>query len=360
MTGTKVSLTLEEGTAWITLDGPERRNALDAQAARDLAAICDIIDADPAAGVAVITGTGRAFCSGADTAILNRIRAASPDQAYDGLDELYAGFRRFAGLKVPTVAAVNGAAVGAGLNLALAADLRVASAGAVFISGFAPLGMHPGGGHLHLIARAAGAAAAAYLGMFGQRMSAGQAFSALIRTADVHFDNVRVCDADLLGPAGGGMQTFLSTFNVSRLGNASELIGFGRRALELALRYAQQRQVGDNMVTDFQGIQWMVADSWTALEAASLARDLAAVVYDQGQDTALHTTAAKQLAIIGAESASRTAYSMTGGHSLYFDQPYTDIDNDIKVLKVAGGSSEIMRNYIARRILKDPGHEGVN
>jgi len=188
--------------------------------------------------------------------------------------------------------------------------------------------------------------------------------SRLIRTADVHFDHVRVRDADLLGPAGGGLQTFLSTFNVSRLGNASELIGLGRRAMELALRYAQQRQVGDNIVTDFQGIQWMVADSWTALHAASLARDLAAQVYDQGQEVAqevaLHTTAAKQLAITGAESASRTAYSMTGGHSLYFDQPYTDIDNEIKVLKVAGGSSEIMRNYIARRILKDPGHEGVN
>ena len=188
--------------------------------------------------------------------------------------------------------------------------------------------------------------------------------SRLIRTADVGFDHVRVRDADLLGPAGGGMQTFLSTFNVSRLGNASELIGFGRRTLELALRYAQQRQVGDNMVTDFQGIQWMVADAWTALHAASLARDLAAVVYDQGQEVAqevaLQTTAAKQLAIIGAESASRTAYSMTGGHGLYFDEPYTDIDNEIKVLKVAGGSSEIMRNYIARRILSDPGHEGVN
>ena len=114
------------------------------------------------------------------------------------------------------------------------------------------------------------------------------------------------------------------------------------------------------MVTDFQGIQWMVADAWTALHAASLARDLAAQVYDQGQDIALHTTAAKQLAVAAAENASRTAYSMTGGHSLYFDQPYTDIDNEIKVLKVAGGSSEIMRNYIARRILKDPGHEGVN
>jgi alkylation response protein AidB-like acyl-CoA dehydrogenase len=183
--------------------------------------------------------------------------------------------------------------------------------------------------------------------------------SRLIRTADVHFDGVRVRDADLLGPVGGGLQTFLSTFNVSRLGNASELIGYGRRAMELGLRYAQKRQVGDSMVSDFQGIQWMVADSWTALQAASLARDLAAVAHDRDEDIALHTTTAKQLAVVAAESASKTAYSLTGGHGLYFDQPYTDIDNDIKVLKVAGGSSEILRNYIARRILKDPGHEGL-
>jgi alkylation response protein AidB-like acyl-CoA dehydrogenase len=184
--------------------------------------------------------------------------------------------------------------------------------------------------------------------------------SRLIRTADVHFEDVRVRDADLLGSAGAGMQTFLSTFNVSRLGNASELIGFGRRSLELALRYAQERHVGESVVTDFQGIQWMIADAWTSLQAASLARDLAAVLYDQGDDIALHTTTAKQLAVIAAEGASKTAYSMTGGHSLYFDEPYTDIDNEIKVLKVAGGSSEIMRNFIARRILKDPDHEGVN
>src|SRR5580698_7901404 len=94
----------------------------------------------------------------------------------------------------------------------------------------------------------------------------------LIRTADVIFDRVRVPDAALLGPAGGGLKTFLSTFNISRLGNASELIGLGRRSLEVGLRYASQRQVGDGKVTDFQGIQWLVADAWTALQAASLAR----------------------------------------------------------------------------------------
>jgi alkylation response protein AidB-like acyl-CoA dehydrogenase len=181
----------------------------------------------------------------------------------------------------------------------------------------------------------------------------------LIRTADVEFDQVRVPDSARLGPAGGGLQTFLSTFNISRLGNASELIGLGRRSLELGLRYATGRQVGDGMVTDFQGIQWMVADAWAALQAASLARDDAALAHQRGEDIALHTTLAKQLSITAAEQACTAAYSLTGGHGLYFGEPYTDIGNDIKVLKVAGGSAEIMRNYIARRVLKDPGHEGL-
>lgn len=181
----------------------------------------------------------------------------------------------------------------------------------------------------------------------------------LIRTADVDFDRVRVPDSALLGPAGGGLETFLSTFNISRLGNASELIGLGRRALELGLGYASGRQVGDNMVTDFQGIQWMLADAWCDLQAASLARDDAALAHARGEDIALHTSTAKRLAIRAAEQASNASYSLVGGHGLYFDEPYTDIVNDIKVLKVAGGSAEILRNYLARRILKDPGHEGL-
>jgi len=181
----------------------------------------------------------------------------------------------------------------------------------------------------------------------------------LIRTADVEFDNVRIPDAARLGPVGGGLQTFLSTFNISRLGNASELIGLGRRALELGLRYAGEREVGDGVVTDFQGIRWMVADAWTSLQAASLTRDDAAIAHERGEDIALRTTTAKRLAISAADQASDASYSLVGGHGLYFDTPYTEIANDIKVLKVAGGSREIMRNYIAQRIMKDPGHEGL-
>lgn len=167
---TRVVVAVESGVARITLDGPERRNALDASSAEALVAACDGIDSDAGIGAAVITGAGAAFCSGADTAVLRRARIAAPDEAYELLDALYSGFRRFAQLRVPTVAAVAGAAVGAGLALALAADVRIATPEARFLSGFAPLGLHPGGGHLHLIDRAAGAGAAAHLAVFGRAL----------------------------------------------------------------------------------------------------------------------------------------------------------------------------------------------
>jgi alkylation response protein AidB-like acyl-CoA dehydrogenase len=181
----------------------------------------------------------------------------------------------------------------------------------------------------------------------------------LIRTADVIFDNVRVSDASRIGSVGGGLETFLSTFNISRLGNASELIGLGRRALEIAINYGNTRIVGTTHVTEFQGIQWMMADAWTSLQSASLARDQAALAHERGEDIALATTLAKRLAITAAELAMDTAFSMTGGEGLYHESPLLEISNDLRVLKVAGGSQEIMRNYIARSILKSTDHEGL-
>jgi alkylation response protein AidB-like acyl-CoA dehydrogenase len=134
----------------------------------------------------------------------------------------------------------------------------------------------------------------------------------LIPTADMYFDNVRLPDSALLGPAGRGMDTFLSTFNVSRLGNASELLGFGRQALAAAARYAERRQVGDNVVTDFQGIQWTLADRYADLYAASLARNNAATVLDRGDNPALATSLAKKLCIDAAERAVNDAFAVIG------------------------------------------------
>jgi alkylation response protein AidB-like acyl-CoA dehydrogenase len=181
----------------------------------------------------------------------------------------------------------------------------------------------------------------------------------MIPTADVHFDNVRIPDSAQLGAPGQGMQTFLSTFNLSRLGNASELIGWARRALAEAITYAQTRQVGDGVVTDFQGIQWTVADLYAELYAASLARDNAAMLSDRGDEHALETTLAKMLAIDAAEHTINDVFALVGAHGLYRDQDFGDLLHDIKVLRVAGGSLEVMRNYIARRVLRQPHESGL-
>ena len=181
----------------------------------------------------------------------------------------------------------------------------------------------------------------------------------LIPTADVVLDDVRVPGSAVLGEAGRGMDTFFSTFNMSRLGNASELIGFGRRALADAIAYGSTREVGDSVVTDFQGIQWTVADCYSDLYGASLARDHAANLHDAGADVALATTLAKKMAISASEHAVNESFALTGGHGLYTDTDYGQILHDTKVLRVAGGSLEVLRNYVARRVLRAADYEGL-
>ncbi|HEY8546722.1 MAG TPA: acyl-CoA dehydrogenase family protein [Acidimicrobiales bacterium] len=174
----------------------------------------------------------------------------------------------------------------------------------------------------------------------------------LMPTADMTFDQVRVPADAVLGEVGRGMDTFFSTFNVSRLGNASELIGFGRRAMHLGVTYARDRHVGDSRVTDFQGIQWLVAESYERLYSASLARDHAANLADRGEEHAMETTMAKKLAIGAAEYAVNEVFSLVGGHGLYRDREYARLIQDTKVLRVAGGSLEVLRNYVARSVLR--------
>jgi len=176
--GTRLAVALNGGAAWITLDGAPTRNALDRDSASALVAACEEVDADESVGVAVITGANGTFCSGAVRSFLARLAGEPAHAGYEALGTVDRAFDRVGRLEVPTIARIEGAAVGAGLNLALAADLRIASEDARLISGFAGVGIHPGGGHLHLLARAAGRQAAAALGMFARPLSAAEAQSA--------------------------------------------------------------------------------------------------------------------------------------------------------------------------------------
>ena len=153
-----------ERVAVVTINDPDRRNALTPAMNAELIATFDRLEGDTGVGAVVITGAPPAFCAGADLSHLG----ASPTP--EGLRGIYEGFLRVARSPLPTVAAVNGAAVGAGMNMALCCDLRVAATRARFDTRFLQLGLHPGGGHTWMIQRIMGPQGAAAAVLFGEVM----------------------------------------------------------------------------------------------------------------------------------------------------------------------------------------------
>jgi enoyl-CoA hydratase len=162
------------GVAVLTLNDPRRRNILSAPLVHALAAALDRAERDQATRCIVVTGAGSAFCAGAELATLRD----AADGAFDQVETVYQGFLRVRDSPLPTIAAVNGPAVGAGFNLALACDVRLAGPRAVFDTRFAALGLHPGGGHAWMLARAAGQQRAALACLFGQTWDARAALDA--------------------------------------------------------------------------------------------------------------------------------------------------------------------------------------
>jgi enoyl-CoA hydratase len=159
---------IDDGVAKVTLDAPERRNALTLPLVDEIVAAFDAIEADEAVRAVVVTGTSPAFCAGAD---LSHLGASQRE----GLTRIYEGFLRIGRSPLPTIAAVNGAAVGAGVNLALVCDVIIAAASARFDTRFVQLGLHPGGGHTWMLRRRVGPQAAAAMVLFGEILDGAEA-----------------------------------------------------------------------------------------------------------------------------------------------------------------------------------------
>src|SRR5687768_9310707 len=166
----------EDGVAVLTLNAPERRNALTVEMAEALTAACEAIDADGTVGAVVVRGEGGYFCAGGDRATLAEAGSdPAEDERYRGMSAIYRSFARVGELAPPTVAAIRGGALGAGLNLALATDLRVVADDAKLLSGFIPIGLHPGGGHTALLGRLGSRETASALTLFGERLTGAEA-----------------------------------------------------------------------------------------------------------------------------------------------------------------------------------------
>ncbi|MGV9797387.1 enoyl-CoA hydratase [Mycobacterium sp. NPDC003449] len=165
---TPVLLHVEERIARITLNDPEHRNAITPAMSSALSDAVHAVEQDPDVHAVVVTGAGSAFCAGAERSTLR-----TADETV--LRQLYKGFLAVADCRLPTIAAVNGPAVGAGLNLALACDVRVAGPRARFDARFLELGVHPGGGATWMLQRAIGPEAARAALLFGTAFDATEA-----------------------------------------------------------------------------------------------------------------------------------------------------------------------------------------
>jgi enoyl-CoA hydratase len=166
---TPVELDVRDGVAVVTLADPAHRNALGPEMVAGMVGAFDELESDPSVGAVVVTGQPPAFCAGANLSSLGS------EKRREGLLEIYESFLRIARSPLPTIAAVNGAAVGAGMNVALACDVRIAARSARFDTRFLQLGIAPGGGHSWMLQRAVGPSAAAALLLFGEVVEAAEA-----------------------------------------------------------------------------------------------------------------------------------------------------------------------------------------
>lgn len=158
---------VRDRVATLTLTDPARRNAISLDMAQAITSAMDEIEqAD--VGALVITGEDPAFCAGADLTVLE-----SADEST--LAQVYEAFTRVLRSRLPSIAAINGATVGAGMNLALACDLRLAGERARFQTGFLRLNVLPGGGHTWMLTRAVGAQGATAMTLFQDSLDGPEA-----------------------------------------------------------------------------------------------------------------------------------------------------------------------------------------
>ncbi|HEU5035222.1 MAG TPA: enoyl-CoA hydratase-related protein [Mycobacteriales bacterium] len=180
-TGTEDLLAeVDDGVAVLTLNRPERRNAFSPAMVQALGRVLAEVELDDAVGAVVVTGAGGAFCAGGDVKMMASDEALFGELSYDDLIQLQRLNQRATSVRLwsmgkPTIAALPGAAAGAGLSLALACDLRYAADTAVLTTAFARVGFAGDYGGTWFLTRLIGSAKAKELYFFSDRLSAAEA-----------------------------------------------------------------------------------------------------------------------------------------------------------------------------------------
>jgi alkylation response protein AidB-like acyl-CoA dehydrogenase len=170
-------------------------------------------------------------------------------------------------------------------------------------------------------------------------------------TSELIFEDCEIPGENLLGQEGEGFIDSMRVLDGGRISIAALSLGIGRGAFDAARRYVKQRHQFGKAISEFQGIQWKLADMATQLDAARLLTLRAAVMKDAGQKTTLESSMAKLMASEVAVRVCDEAVQLHGGYGFIKDYPVEKFYRDVKLCTIGEGTSEIQRLIIAREIL---------
>ncbi|MDD5238504.1 MAG: acyl-CoA dehydrogenase family protein [Candidatus Omnitrophica bacterium] len=173
-------------------------------------------------------------------------------------------------------------------------------------------------------------------------------------TRELIFTDCKIPKENLLSREGMGFIVTMKTFDMSRPGVAAQALGIAQGALDAAVKYSKERQQFGKSVSSFQGIQWMLADMATQVEAAralvyACAREIDAGVKDVGKDSAI----AKLYASDAAMKVTTDAVQILGGYGYMKDYPAEKFMRDAKITQIYEGTNQIQRNIIALQLIKE-------
>lgn len=171
-------------------------------------------------------------------------------------------------------------------------------------------------------------------------------------TSDVILENVRVHKSDMLGNLNEGFTTAMQTLDVGRIGVAAQAVGIAQAAMDEAIKYAKDRKQFGRPIANFQGIQFMIADMETKLNAARLLVYNAAYKRDLGLDASKDASMAKYFAAEAAEEIVSNALQIHGGYGYTKDYTIERLYRDVRVISIYEGTSQVQQMVIASKLLR--------
>ena len=178
-------------------------------------------------------------------------------------------------------------------------------------------------------------------------------------TTELIYEDCRIPDSQRLGEVNKGFKIFMKTLDGGRISIGALALGIAQGAFDEALKYSQEREQFDQTICNFQGVQWMLAESATKLEAARHMVYHAARLYSRGENFHREAAMAKLFAAVAGREVCNDALQIHGGYGYIKEFPVERMYRDIKLCEIGEGTNEIHKIVIARSLLKDgyPRHD---